>query len=142
FSARRGSVAATLVQVVDPADPVKVQRLMLENLGDQPVRLRVYAYVEWVLGNRRAHATPFIVPGRDAATRALTARNAYHVGFGGRTAFVACDGAGRKFACDRMEFLGAGGSTAAPAAVRLGLSLSGTVHPSSDPCAVIACDVE
>ncbi len=142
FSARRSGVAATLVQMVDPADPVKAQRLTLENFGDKPARLRVYAYVEWVLGNKRAHATPFIVPGRDAQTGALTARNPYHVAFGDRTAFLACDGTEQTFTCDRAEFIGAGGSTTAPATARSGSSLSGAVHPSSDPCAVLACDVQ
>ena len=34
-----------------------------------PVRLRVYAYAEWVLGTNRARSAPYIVPSLDAGDR-------------------------------------------------------------------------
>ena len=142
FTLRRGHLVATLTQTVDPADPVKVQRLRLRNDGETRARLRVYAYAEWVLGNNRSRAAPFVVPGHDARSGAVLARNPYHLDFGGRVAFLACDGTGQSFTTDRAEFLGAGGSTVAPAAVLKGSVLSGACEAGRDPCAAIACDVE
>src|SRR5690606_3061544 len=79
---------------------------------------------------------------RDEATGALTAANPYHLDFGDRTAFFACDGARQSFTCDRAEFLGAGGSTLSPHAVRRNVTLSDTIESGRDPCAAIACEVE
>jgi cyclic beta-1,2-glucan synthetase len=142
FSVRRGRLEAELTQLVDPADPVKVQRLRITNHAAMPAKLRVYAYAEWVLGNNRARSASLIVPARDAVTGMLSAHNPYHLDFGDRTAFLACDGVNQSFTCDRAEFLGAGGSTARPDVVRKGTALSGTVETGRDPCAVIACDIE
>jgi cyclic beta-1,2-glucan synthetase len=140
FSVTRDGLAATLTQLVDAQDPVKVQRLTLENGGERPVRLRVYAYAEWVLGNSRPRSAPTIVP--DVVDGVVMARNPYHLDFGDRTAFLACDGADGGFTCDRAEFLGAGGSTAAPGAVLNGAVLSGTREAGRDPCAALYRDVE
>ncbi len=142
FSVRRDGLIATVTQLVDPADPVKIQQLRLENTGGRTIRLRVYAYAEWVLGNNRPRNAPMIVPGHDAATGALLARNPYHLDFGDRTAFLACDGSERSFTCDRGEFIGAGGSSAAPGAVIKGALLAGACEPGRDPCAAISCEVE
>ena len=141
FSTRRGGLAAELCQLVDPTDPVKVSRLTLRNDGSEAVRLRIYAYAEWVLGTGRARTAPTIVPGRDEATGALTARNPYSLEFGERTAFLAADAPPQSFTADRTEFLGRGGSVEWPAAALAGADLSGTVEAGRDPCAAIACDV-
>jgi cyclic beta-1,2-glucan synthetase len=142
FSAEKNGLASALEQLVDPTDAVKVQRLTIRNAGTSPRRIRVYAYAEWLLGNSRAKTAATIIPGRDPATGALTARNPYHLDFGDRIAFLACDGDRQSFTCDRGEFLGAGGSTTQPDAVRKGRILTGTVEAGRDPCAAIACDVE
>ncbi len=141
FHARRGALSAELTQLVDPNDPVKVQRLRLTNHGPGNAKLRVYAYAEWLMGNNRARSAPFIVPARDETTGALMAHNPYSLDYGERTAFLATDGKAVTYTCDRTEFLGAGGSTVSPVAVRRGLDLSGTVEAGRDPCAAIACDV-
>src|SRR5690606_23756036 len=44
FHARKGALSAELTQLVDPDDPVKVQRLRLTNHGTGNAKLRVYAY--------------------------------------------------------------------------------------------------
>jgi cyclic beta-1,2-glucan synthetase len=142
FTASKDGIAAELVQLVDPSDPVKIQRMTLRNDGKTTARLKIYAYVEWLLGSNRARTASTVVPGRDAATGALTARNAYSLDFGDRVAFLVCDGNRQTFTCDRGEFLGQGGSTIRPGAVRKGLALSGTTEAGRDPCAAIACDVE
>ena len=142
FTASNGKLDAELVQCVDPDDPVKVQRLRITNRGDEPARLRIYGYAEWVLGNNRARSAPYIVPGLDEATGALMAGNPYHLEFGDRVAFLALDGTGQNYTCDRGAFLGLGGSTVAPEAVLRGMPLDNTVEAGKDTCAAISRDVE
>lgn len=141
FTAQSGGLTTELIQLVDPDVAVKVQRLRLTNDTGRTVRLRIYAYAEWVLGNNRAKSAPYIVPGREPATGALTARNPYHLEFGDRVAFLACDAGEQSYTCDRAEFLGAGGASVAPRIVSRGLPLSNTVDAGRDPCAAIAVDV-
>ncbi len=71
FSAKRGPLAMEVTQLVDPVDPVKISRLTLRNAGSVPLRLRVYAYAEWVLGSSRPRSAPYIIPSQDAATGAV-----------------------------------------------------------------------
>lgn len=141
FTARRGRLTLELTQLVDPADPVKLSRLTVRNDGPGVARLRVYAYVEWVLGNNRAKSAPAIVPELDARTGALLARNPYSLDFGDRTAFLASDGEAQSVTADRHEFIGAG-TVELPKTVAAGAALSGKVEAGSDPCAAMARDVE
>ena len=142
FSMRKGAVTARLTQLVDPKDPIKVQRLTLTNEGRERSRLRVYVYAEWVLGSDRARTAHFIVPSHDQATGTLMASNPYHLDYGQRVAFLACDATLESWTCDRSEFLGKGGSTAAPRSVLAGASLAKTVEAGHDPCAALACDID
>ena len=142
FSATRGKLVAELTQIVDPADPVKISRLVISNGGPVPARLRVYAYAEWVLGTSRAKSAPTIVPSLDEASGALLACNPYSLEFPDRVAFLAGDGGAQTVTCDRAEFIGADGSAEWPASVRAGASLSGVVEAGRDPCAAIAHDIE
>lgn len=142
FSAQRGPLQMELAQIVDPFDPVKVQRLRLSNDGHVPLRLRVYAYAEWVLGNSRAKTGPTIVPAYDPDSGTLTARNPFSLEFGDRTAFLAGDRKPDSFTCDREEFIGHGGSVFSPTAVVKGERLSGISEAGRDPCAALARDVE
>ncbi|TWH30752.1 MULTISPECIES: glucoamylase family protein [unclassified Aminobacter] len=142
FSVHRGGLATELTQLVDPTDPVKVQRLTIRNTGSSPAKLRVYAYAEWVMGTNRAKSAPLIVPGHDSGTGTVIARNPYHLDFGDRVAFLATNGKDQRFTCDRAEFIGAGGSSRMPAAPLAGAELSGAVEAGSDSCAALSCDVE
>ena len=142
FTARRGSILAEAIHLVDPEDPVRITRLRLRNTGSLPARLTVYGYIEWVLGNNRMRSGPTIVPARDAATGALLARNPYHLDFSDRTAFFAIDGDADSVTADRSEFIGVGGSVELPEVVKRGLPLSGRIEAGTDPCAAIARQVE
>jgi cyclic beta-1,2-glucan synthetase len=142
FTAKRGPLTLELTQLVDPADSVKLSRLTIRNAGSVPARLRVYAYAEWVLGTNRATSAPAIVPGLDARTGALLARNPYSLDFGDRTAFLASDGAAQSVTTDRQEFIGRDGSVELPKTVLAGAALSGKVEAGADPCAAMARDVE
>ncbi|MBL8575780.1 MAG: protein ndvB [Mesorhizobium sp.] len=142
FTAKRGPLTLELTQLVDPTDPVKLSRLVIRNGGSLAARLRVYGYVEWVLGNVRAKSAPTIVPSLDATTGALLAQNPYSLDFGDRIAFLATDGTVQSLTADRAEFVGLGGSVEMPKAAAAGATLSGKVEAGVDPCAAIARDVE
>jgi cyclic beta-1,2-glucan synthetase len=142
FSTKRGPLSMEVTQLVDPADPVKVSRLTLRNSGSVPLRLRVYAYAEWVLGNSRPRSAPYIVPALDAATGALLARNSYSLDFGDRVAFLASDKAADSVTSDRHEFIGARGTVELPETVVAGVALSNRVEAGTDPCAAMARDIE
>lgn len=142
FRCKRGSLTTELTHLVDPVDPVRISRLKIENSGATPVKLRVYAYAEWVLGNSRAKTAPNIVPAFDDATGMMSARNSYGLEFGERVAFMATDGKVGSVTADRQEFIGAGGTVEAPRAVLLGAELSGRVEAGVDPCAAIARDID
>ena len=142
FSATRGKLVAELTQIVDPADPVKISRLMISNGGPVPARLRVYAYAEWVLGTNRAKSAPTIVPSLDEASGALLARNPYSLEFPDRVAFLAGDGGAQTGDLRPRRVHRSDGSAEWPAAVRAGASLSGVVEAGRDPCAAIARDIE
>src|SRR5690606_42140348 len=84
FRTRRGPLSMDLTHVVDPVDPVRISRLRIQNAGSTSVRLRVYAYAEWVLGGHRSQTAATIVPSRDPETCALLASNPYHLDVGDR----------------------------------------------------------
>ncbi|TKT82678.1 glucoamylase family protein [Aquamicrobium sp. LC103] len=142
FTSRRGTVSTELTQLVDPRDPVKVSRLTIRNEGGAKLRLRVYAYAEWLLGNNRARTAPYTVPAYDAAGGVVTARNRFSLDYGDRVAFLAGDMPGGSVTCDRGEFIGVEGSVEFPEAVLSGSALSGSVEAGGDPCAAIARDID
>jgi cyclic beta-1,2-glucan synthetase len=142
FTAKRGPLTLELTQLVDPTDPVKLSRLTIRNGGSVPARLRVYAYVEWVLGTHRAGSAPTVVPELDAQTGALLARNPYSLDFGDRVAFLASDAAAQSVTADRHEFIGRDGTVELPKIVAAGAALSGRVEAGNDPCAAMARDIE
>ncbi len=142
FSAKRGPISLELTQLVDPADPVKISRLVIRNSGSLAARLRVYAYAEWVLGNDRAKSAPTIVPSLDAKTGALLARNPYSLDYDDRIAFMVSDAEAQSVTADRHEFIGRAGTVDMPEAVAAGAALSGKVEAGNDPCAAMARDVE
>ncbi len=134
-------VAADLLQFVPLDDPIRISRLRLRNLTDRPRRLTVTSYAEWALGASRAAAAPFIATGIDAATGAMFARNPWSTDFPGRTAFADLRGRQTAWTADRTEFLGRGGSPAAPAALLGEAPLSGATGAARDPCAALAAAV-
>ena len=141
FSIIRSSLTAELTQLVDSTDPVKISRLKVRNDGPLAVKLRVYAYAEWVLGANRSKCAPYILPALDAKSGALLAHNPYMPDFGDRFAFLATDAATQSVSADRASFIG-NGSVELPAAVVSGAALSGTVDAGRDPCAAFARDIE
>ncbi len=141
FSTAWKNLTAEATQIVDTDDSVRLTRLRLKNAGKSALKLRLYAYAEWVMGNNRARTAPTIIPTHDAATGAVLARNPYSLDFADRVAFLAADTLPTSFTADRREFLGRERTTLRPGAVLEGRALSGNVEAGVDPCAAIAHEV-
>ncbi|MBW8888487.1 MAG: phosphorylase [Fibrobacteres bacterium] len=131
-----------LTQWVPESDPVKISRLVLENVSPKTRQLDVTAYVEWVLAPVRGMATQHIVTRRDPATGALTARNAWIAEFAEPVAFADLQGRQSSFTCDRAEFLGRNGSRAQPLALQRVEPLSNRSGAGLDPCAALQVLIE
>ena len=130
-----------LLQFVPLEDPVKISRLRLTNRSQQPRRLSVTGYLDWVLGDQRQKTAFFLVTGRDADSGALWARNPWNMAFEGRTAFFDLCGRQQCGTTDRGEFLGRHGSRAAPRALLAGKPLSNRTGAGFDPCAALQSEV-
>jgi cyclic beta-1,2-glucan synthetase len=130
-------IALDLQQFVPLADPLKISRLKIHNLSQEPRQLSVSHYLDWVLGSQRARSAPFLVTEVDTQTGALLARSAWGSDFAGRVAFMDMGGRQQSLSGDRAEFIGRHGSLAEPAAL-LGLpALSNRVGAGLDPCGAL-----
>ncbi len=129
-------IAAHMVQFVPMDASVKITRLRLHNAGATVRTLSVTAYAEWVLGTARAATAPFIVTKADPATGAILAQNTFSTAFPGRVGFADLGAQTTSLTADRVEFIGAGGTLAAPAGLRAA-PLSGRLGPALDPCAAL-----
>lgn len=136
FSHENNGIAADMVQFVPLDASVKISRLTLRNTGTAPRNLSVTGYAEWVLGTSRSAASPYVATKIDPATGAILAQNTFGTAFPGRVAFADIGADVRSFTGDRAEFIGAGGTLAAPAAIN-GQPLSGRTGPALDPCAAM-----
>ncbi len=136
FAYESHGIAADMVQFVPLGASVKVSRLTLRNKGTAVRRLSVTGYAEWVLGTSRSAAAGFVVTKPDPETGAILARNTFSTAFPGRVAFADIGADTSSFTADRAEFIGAGGTLAAPAALRA-QPLSGRTGPALDSCAAL-----
>ena len=130
-------IALELLQFVPSDDPIKITRLKLINQSAHERRLSVTAYVEWVLGQNRAAAAPFIVTEIDPDTGALFAQNAWNDQFGERMAFADLNGRQTAYTGDRTEFLGRDGALDRPLGLAPGTVLSNRVGARFDPCGAL-----
>ncbi|MFC5760791.1 GH36-type glycosyl hydrolase domain-containing protein [Rhizobium sp. GCM10022189] len=142
FSSTQHEIALEVTQTVHRDEPVKLQRLRLRNTGSAGRKLRLYAYVEWVLGNNPQKTAPFILSKRDEEAGALFATNLYSIDYAGRTAFFAASEAVSSFSASRREFIGRSGTIEAPVAVTAAAALSGSTGLDGDPAAILAIDIE
>ncbi|MEZ5740087.1 MAG: glucoamylase family protein [Burkholderiaceae bacterium] len=141
FVRQSDEIGIELSQIVDADDPVKISRLSITNRGPRKRVLRVYGYVEWVLGNDRAKAAPFIVSDDKNAVGALMASNRYGIEYQGRTAFFACNEPLSSYTCSRYDVLG-DGTVWLPDAIAQARDLNGETRSHGDPCAALAVDIE
>ncbi len=141
FSGEAQSLSMSLLQMVDVADPVKLTRLTVGNSGVQKKRLRIYHYVEWVLGNDRARTASTIKARLSSEGDVLLATNPYSNDYAGRTAFVASDLALSSWSCRRQTALGEG-TVWNPRYMKTGELLADAQGVyTRDPCAALSVDV-
>ena len=135
FQHENHSIAADMLQFVPRDATVKISRLRLQNKGLTTRNLSVTAYAEWVLGTARGASAPFIITKTDPATGAILAQNSFSTAFPGRVAFADFGDGITSLTANRAEFIGPGGTLAAPAGLHA--PLSGTTGPALDPCAAL-----
>ncbi len=131
-----------LTQFVPRVEPVKINRIVITNNGDQPRRLSLYGYVQWELGeglNFTQFATKTTLSPNQ---QAVFATNSARGEFSSAVAFAALAGAPGQchLTADRTEFLGQQGSTVAPRAVASGEQLQGHSGSDLDQCAALQTD--
>ncbi|MGV8937537.1 MAG: GH36-type glycosyl hydrolase domain-containing protein [Allorhizobium sp.] len=142
FESQHDGLVMSMTQTVDREAPVKLTRLVVRNTGEQTRRLRVYGYIEWVLGIDPQKTAPFVLTSQEEKTGALFATNPYSIDYNGRTAFFAATQMPSGFTVRRREFIGRNGSIQIPQAVARASALSGATEPEGDPCAALAVDLE
>ena len=139
-------IASEMTMFVALEASIKFVVMRLHNASQQPRRLSVTGYVEWVLGDERRQTAMHVGTEVDAACGALFARNPYNTDFAGRTAFFDADAEGvdaanHSVCSDRHAFIGRFGSLREPIAMSQ-QRLSGAVGWALDPCAAIRVPVE
>jgi cyclic beta-1,2-glucan synthetase len=135
-------VMLELLQFVPLEDPIKIARLKIVNRSGEARKLSVTHYVEWVLGNLRSRAAPYIITSVEAQTGALLARNPWSSDYPSQIAFMDMRGLQHAYTGDRGEFIGRHGSLAEPG-VLLGLEgLSNRVGAGFDPCGALQASIE
>lgn len=121
------------------SDAVKISRIQITNRGTRPRRLNFYSYAQWELGEglNLTHLSTETQIERE--TGRIFATNSHRGEFSANVAFAALAGPPGKCdaTCDRSEFLGLHGNTAAPRAVASGAALTGRAGVGLDPCAAI-----
>jgi len=137
FEHQHAGLVTRLLLGLAEQEAVKLSLLRVTNLGGQPRRLGVTAFVEWTLGVLREHTQHQVHTAFDPAQRAIFARNFFDAEFGGYVAFCAMSEPVTGYTADRREFLGRNGTVAAPAALHT--PLAGTTGVGMDPCAALRC---
>lgn len=136
FEHRAHGIHSELRCFVAQDAPLKYSVLRLRNDSDAPRRLGATGYVEWLLDDPQAPPGLQVVTGRDLASGALFARNAFGAGFQDQVAFFHVDAEQAVATCDRQEFIGPLGTIARPAALERS-SLSDIAGAGFDPCAAL-----
>ena len=134
---QHGALAMELTHLVPVHGPVKISRLRLRSTSPSPQTLSVTFFAELVLGASRGATAFHIQTSLDAETGALMARNPWTPEFGDQIVFFDLAGKQTSMTGDRHAFLGAYGTSTAPAEVMSGADLSGAFGAGLDPCAAL-----
>ena len=135
-------IRSDLTQFVTAKDPVKISRLVLENLSAHTRKLSVAGYVEWVLGFSRSTMAPTTITEFDPMAGGIFAFNARNTEFGTRISFFCLSSDVDSFTGDRGEFIGRNGAHSSPAGLLNEETLSGKVGAGFDPCAALQTEIE
>lgn len=142
FTSKHEQISLELTHTIDSERPVRISRLVIHNEDKKSRSLRLYDYVEWVLGNVRTKNAPFIVPYYDQKRGAFFVRNPYHIEKSDQVSFIAASLVPSSFTADRAEFIGATGTVKHPVSIRKGEMLSNSVEAGRDPCSALSFDIE
>ncbi|MGF7157075.1 GH36-type glycosyl hydrolase domain-containing protein [Bartonella heixiaziensis] len=142
FKSTHSEIALELTHTVDLKKPIRLSRLIIKNEGEKPRSLRLYNYVEWVLGNVRTKHAPFILPSYDPKRGAHFIQNPYHIEKSQQIAFLSASKMPTSTTTDRLEFIGSTGTVKHPCALRQAEALSNTVEAGCDPCSAFAYDID
>ncbi len=119
-------------------DPVRITVLRIVNRSRRTRRLSLFAYYRLVLGVLAEDSGRFVVTEIDPASKAVFARNRTAGAFAEAVTFAAVAASEGVRAVhttgDRESFIGRGGSTAAPRALRDAAPLDGRIGAALDPC--------
>ncbi|MBT2771539.1 glycosyl transferase [Halomonas sp. ISL-60] len=137
FEHQADGITLALLHFVPLEAPLRISRLRLTNHSGRPRKLSVTAYAEWVLGTSRSGSAPFLISHPDADSGALLVENPWNMNFPGRVAFLDIGTHPTSWTADRCEFIGFGGSLAAPAGLRSHALFSGAHGAGLDPCAAL-----
>jgi cellobiose phosphorylase len=129
------------VVVFVPVDlPARIARVRVTNRGRRSRRLSIWSYAQLVLGRHEADTRGRIATTFDGLTATILAVQPDREEFSGRVAFsrAVCDTeAVMGWTADRREFIGCGGSVAAPAALESG-ALAAAGGDGNDACAALS----
>ncbi|WP_412058957.1 GH36-type glycosyl hydrolase domain-containing protein [Bartonella sp. DGB2] len=142
FQVDHDGLALELTHTLLGEEPVKLSRLTVRNHGKTARQLRLYNYLEWVLGVIRAKNAPFILSHYDEERGALFVRNPYHLERPFDVSFVASSLPPMSVSTDRAEFIGVTGTVRHPEAIRQAAPLSNRIEGGCDPCAALAYDFD
>lgn len=142
FKSTHSEITLELTHTLDPEKPVRFSRLILTNEGEKPRSLRLYNYVEWVLGSVRTKYAPFIVPSYEAKRGVHFIENPYHIEKSQQVTFLSASEMPTSTTTNRAEFIGVTGSITHPNAIRKASALSNTIEVGCDPCSAFAYDIE
>ncbi|AFR25829.1 GH36-type glycosyl hydrolase domain-containing protein [Bartonella quintana] len=142
FKSTHSEIVLELTHTLDQEKPVRLSRLILKNEGKKSRHLRLYNYVEWVLGNVRTKYAPFIIPSYDSKRGAHFIQNPYHIEKSQQVTFLSASEMPTSTTTDRTEFIGLTGTVTQPHAIRKAGSLSNTVEAGCDPCSALAYDID
>ncbi|MCZ2203439.1 GH36-type glycosyl hydrolase domain-containing protein [Bartonella sp. A05] len=142
FQSTHSDIALHFTHTLDHKRPVRISRLIIKNEGKTQRSLRLYNYVEWVLGNIRTKYAPFIVPYHDPKRGAHFIRNPYHTERSEQVTFLSASEMPTSVTTDRTEFIGPTGTVHHPRAIRQAEALSNLVEAGRDPCSALAYDLD
>ncbi|MGF1545822.1 MAG: GH36-type glycosyl hydrolase domain-containing protein [Thiotrichales bacterium] len=125
---------------VPPQGALKIARIRIENRRPGGREIALYAFARWVLGVLPEETRAQVTTEWDDNRQALLARNRDAGDFADGIAFAAMVTGGVEpifYTADRAEFVGAGGSLAAPLALLTGAELSHRTGAGHEPAAVL-----
>ncbi len=141
FEHVHGDIATSLRMGVPTSDPVKLSVLTITNQGATPRRLKLVAYVEWVLGADREKTGQHVRTWMDEKASTMYARNFFDPEFKDWVAFASLSEPLRSYTAARREFIGRNGSLTSPLALDR-QRMTNDIGDTIDACAALQTLVE